>query len=97
MLKGATSKEKITNKILKLFENSFLYNKEIRIPCVEDGQEIQIKITLTTAKENISSNEDKETAAVPSQEASVAPKVANTETSAEEKANLSALLRSLGL
>ena len=103
-LKGAIAKEEITKKILEVFPAAFRYDKEIRIPWTEDGEQVQIKVALTAAKvmvdaggDTVMPGETKETAAVPSQEASVAPKVTNTETSAEEKANLSALLRSLGL
>lgn len=53
-VKGAESKKKITDKILETFEGAFLNDKEIRIPMVEGGSEVQIKVTLTAAKENIS-------------------------------------------
>ena len=104
-LKGATAKQEGTQKILDTFKDSFLYEKEIRIPWVEEGMPLQLKLTLTAAKVMVNAGGDaavpggavEEFAAAPSQETSVAPKVANTETSAEEKANLSALLRSLGL
>ena len=103
-LKGAIAKQEVTQKILDTFKDSFVYEKEIRIPWVEEGVPLQLKVTLTAAKvmvdaggDTVVPGETKETAAMPSQETSVAPKVANTETSAEEKANLSALLRSLGL
>ena len=49
--RGSIAKEEITEKILKDFPNSFKYNKEIRIPWRENGEEIQIKITLTAAKD----------------------------------------------
>lgn len=103
-LKGAIAKQEVTQKILDTFKDSFVYEKEIRIPWVEEGVPLQLKVTLTAAKvmvdaggDTVVPGETKETAAAPSQETSVASKVANTETSAEEKANLSALLRSLGL
>lgn len=103
-LKGAIAKEEITKKILEVFPAAFRYDKEIRIPWTEDGEQVQIKVALTAAKVMVNAGGDTvvpgsavEESAAPSQEISVAPKVANTETSAEEKANLSALLRSLGL
>ena len=102
-LKGAIAKEEITKKILEVFPAAFRYDKEIRIPWTEDGEQVQIKVALTAAKVIVNAGGDAAVpggaveAAAPSQETSVAPKVANTETSAEEKANLSALLRSLGL
>ena len=53
MARGATAKAEITKKILEIFEGSFLNDKEIRIPFDEDGDEVQIKVTLTAAKVNV--------------------------------------------
>lgn len=55
-MKGAEAKAEITKKLLETFEGSFLYNggKEIRIPFNEaEAGDVQIKITLTCAKENV--------------------------------------------
>ena len=52
-VKGAEAKLEITNKILELFPGSFKYDKEIRIPVIENGEEVQIKISLTAAKVNV--------------------------------------------
>ena len=53
--RGAEAKLEITKKLLEVFPNSFMYNegKEIRIPVVENGEVIQIKVTLTAAKTNV--------------------------------------------
>ena len=48
--KGVGAKIKCLNKILEVFEGSFINDKEIRIPCVEDGEYVEIKVTLTCAK-----------------------------------------------
>lgn len=53
MAKGAISKQKATELILKTFPNSFIYDKEIRIPYQEDGELIQLKCVLTCAKVNV--------------------------------------------
>ena len=55
MARGQIAKAEIQKKILNNFEGSFLYNdgKEIRIPIQENGEDIQIKVTLTAAKENV--------------------------------------------
>ena len=52
MARGAEAKKIVIDKLLKTFENSFLYNdgKEIRIPIEENGEIIQIKVALTAAK-----------------------------------------------
>lgn len=102
MAKGQESKSIITKKILDTFSGSFLYNdgKEIRIPLIEGGEEIQIKVTLTCAKENVTVGAD---SAMPGD--FPAPKTqAPTPISTEpvkvtdaEKANVAQLLASLGL
>ncbi len=53
--KGSILKKEIANKILEIFPNSFLYNndKEIRINGNENGEELQIKVTFTTAKTKV--------------------------------------------
>lgn len=53
MPRGQSTKEKITKIILECFPNSFINGKEIRIAAQEDGEEVQIKVTLTAAKENV--------------------------------------------
>lgn len=102
MARGAEAKAKIQKQILEAFPGSFLYNdaKEIRIPVPEGGEMVQIKVTLTCAKENVEMGADaampgdfpapKMTAPTPQRDTPVAP-------SAEEKANVAALLKSLGL
>ena len=55
-LKGSISKEIVTKKILETFEGSFQYEKEIRIPMEEDGNQIQLKCVLTCAKTNVEPN-----------------------------------------
>lgn len=58
MARGQISKTKATEMILKAFPGSFTYDKEIRIPFVEDGEEIQLKCVLTCAKVNVEPNGD---------------------------------------
>ena len=56
-VRGSRAKADITQKILETFEGSFTYEKEIRIPYVEDGVEGQIKLVLTASK-NMVENAD---------------------------------------
>ena len=58
MAKGSTAKEEITKKILEVFQGSFPYDKEIRIPWEENGEQLQIKCVLTCAKVNVSAGND---------------------------------------
>lgn len=53
-MRGQDSKKIIFDKILSTFEGSFMYNnnKELRIPMLENGERVEIKVTLTAAKDN---------------------------------------------
>ena len=103
MAKGAVAKQEIGAKILEVFDGAFYYNngKELRIPCNENGVEVQIKIAMTCAKDNVDpSGESIAPAAVAKEEGPVgnfpAPKK-RTEVTEEEKQNVSDLLKALGL
>ena len=106
MARGQASKLEITKKILSTFDGAFLYNdgKEIRIPTVEDGEEIQVKVTLTAAKENVIPGDDNalpgEKTIINKQEEGInfnqtEKKV--IEPTEEEKQNVRDLLNALGL
>ena len=100
-LKGTILKKEITDKILATFEGSFLYNdgKEIRIPGLEDGQELQVKVALTCAKTNVSPNgEDM----LPGEDISREESITNVsqtsiEITQEEKDNIKKMMEVLGL
>ena len=53
-VRGSIAKEEITEKLMEVFSGSFKNNKEIRIPWKENGEDIQIKVTLTAAKDIVS-------------------------------------------
>lgn len=53
MARGAVSKQAVIDKILEMFQGSFIYGKELRIPMVEDGEQVEIKVTLACAKTNV--------------------------------------------
>lgn len=105
MAKGQESKRVINDKILNMFEGSFLYNdgKEIRIPMEENGEIIQIKCVLTASKVSVEPGSDN---AIPT-----AAKVNNSDVTfennikepeilkvtEEEKSNLVKMMQSLGL
>ena len=98
MAKGTQSKQDAIQKILNLFPNSFLYEKEIRIPYQEDGENIQLKCTLTCAKTNVGENDD---VAIPGE---VVDNTILTDENPnrnmpteEEKENVKKLLESFGL
>lgn len=96
--KGSILKGEIAEKILKTFPGSFLYNdgKEIRINGVENGVEIQIKVTLTAAKEAVSNGISK----IESEgtvDSELPPSEAITEPTEDEQIRLQNLLKKLNL
>lgn len=100
MARGAISKEEATRRILEAFPGSFVYDKEIRIPFIEEGENIQLKCALTCAKVNVEVGGEN---AIPGEEtpavsisASAQP-VAKTEVSEEEKDNLKRMMEALGI
>ena len=99
-VKGAEAKQKITQKILETFPNSFIYDKEIRIPVEENGEIIQIKITLTAAKVAVSPDGmEAVPAATPASDGVLdfSTHAERIEPTDEEKHNIASLLQSLGL
>ena len=82
------------NKILEVFPNSFINGKEIRICGNENGEEVQIKVTLTAAKENIVN----ETAEKPTVAATTASTDDYTvEITSKEKRTVAEMLAALNL
>ncbi len=105
--KGSIAKEQVVASILQHFEGAFKYDKEIRIPVMENGEIVQIKVTLTCAKTNVQAEESSAfSAATPNASVNLAaafpapaaaPKEKAYEPTAEEKQNLSKLLENLGI
>jgi hypothetical protein len=102
MAKGAKVKAKVYKKILEMFPGSFMYNsdKELRIPVTEDGEPIQLKLTLTVSKTPVE-NDNAVAAATEQEEGSfpspVGSPVATPQVSDEEKQTLQAMMERLGL
>ena len=95
--RGSQAKAVVTQKILETFEGSFLYNngKELRIPIVENGEIIQIKVALTAAKVNVECGSD---VALPTAGVAQSASVdADPHLSETEKKEVNDLLDSLGL
>jgi hypothetical protein len=102
--RGAIAKENIATAILETFPGSFKYDKEIRIPMMENGEQIQIKVTLTAAKTNVDVGGD---VAMPGEQAgafAATPEPAQlkrdavvVEPTEQEKENVKSFLNMLGL
>ena len=97
MARGAESKEKLFSRLQEIYPNAFWEdeNKILRIPFIENGENIELKVSLTAAKNNLANdNGFIET-----------PEAANnfkdmiekdlTEPTQEEKDNVAALLKAL--
>jgi hypothetical protein len=99
MAEGAEAKQIVTKKLLEIFDGAFEYGKELRIPMTEGGEQVQIKVTLTCAKENVVCGSDNAIpgdfptpfkAVTPERDTPVA-------TDADERAKVAAMLRKLGM
>ena len=106
--KGQAVKQEVMATILETFgDKAFLYNsgKEIRINCAENGEPVQIKVTLTAAKVAVEAGEDNAVpgAGIKKDNASPFPEPlenkadVKVEVTDEEKANVAKLMASLGL
>lgn len=100
--KGTESKKIIFNKLQELFSNSFFEEEDkiLRIPLDENGTRVEIKVTLTAAKNNLGEGGTTPLSAFSNDQVSNVVSTPNTEElepTQEEKDNVSKLLASLGL
>lgn len=99
-VKGSIAKQEVLAKILEVFPNAFQYDKEIRVPMIENGEEVQIKVTLTAAKVNITNGADTALPGdfpAPTNTPVTPERTAPVEPTAQEKQNVANLLARLGL
>lgn len=102
MAKGAIAKTEFFTKLQEIYPNSFFDNKVLRIPFMEEGNLIELKISAVCAKDVIGGGATSEVAATangggydfeaPAQTVNTA---AMTEPTQEEKDNVAALLKAL--
>lgn len=105
MAKGSESKASIFKKLMETYPDSFWEDQDkiLRIPLTENGEVIEIKVTLTAAKNNLREGAAAASAfTAPSAEevASFMPapdSTVKTEVTEEEKERVAQLLASLGL
>ena len=105
MAKGAEEKQMVINKIKEVFPEAFEYDKTIRIPIGD----VQIKVALTAAKDNVEPGGDTAVPGVKTTKVTIAEGAepvfedasgyvsAVIEPSAEELNAVSNLMESLGL
>lgn len=101
MARGQNSKEDAIQKILNIFPGSFIYEKEIRLPYKEDGEDIQLKCALTCAKTNVEQGGEN---ILPGENNIEIPKIVQKEETQpviqmtqEEKDNIKRLMETFGL
>lgn len=98
MAKGSIAKNEIFNTMLATFKGSFMPDdKTLRIPYTENGEAIEIKVTLTAAKDILGRG-----AAAPDLDFSQSIPTATHEPAAaaptkEEKENVAKLVKALNL
>lgn len=99
--RGSESKNIITAKLLETFAGSFIYDKNVIIPMVENGENLQIKIALTCAKTNVESGMDTAIPGATPQTTTATPKSLDNhgiaEVTEEEKQNVLKAMQALGL
>ena len=101
MARGQEEKLIVINKIKEVFPEAFEYDKTIRIPIGD----VQIKVALTAAKDNVEPGGDAAVPGVKATKATIAEGAepvfedvsATIEPSAEELNAVSSLMESLGL
>lgn len=104
MAKGSQAKQEVFNKILATFPGSFMQDDKIlRIPCIENGETVEIKVTLTAAKDILGAAAGP-TATTESgtfdwgrEESSTVEAAAAAELSEEEKDHIKKMMEALGL
>ena len=100
-MRGQASKQSVEAVLLQTFPGAFKYDKEIRVPMVEDGAEVQIKITLTAAKTNVACGGDTAVpGAVPTDKVAApvgTPSIVDIKPTEEEQERVKALMESLNL
>lgn len=101
MVKGTESKKIIFNKLQELFPNSFFEenDKILRIPLDENGARVEVKVTLTAAKNNLGGEtiESAFDASPVVKNSEIIKEKTALEPTQEEKDNIKKLIASLGL
>ena len=100
--RGSESKNIITAKLLETFAGSFIYDKNIIVPMVENGESLQIKIAVTCAKVNIERGGEAASAPTPAKVNATAAVPSNSATNLtgpteEEKQVIANLLEKMGM
>lgn len=99
MAKGQICKQEILNKMLETFPGSFMQDDKIlRIPMEEGGEPVEIKVTLTAAKDLLGGGGSLDWSdSDVKKDAGTATSPLTTEPTEEEKKNVQTMLERLGM
>lgn len=90
-IRGTQAKAEILAKLQEIYPDAFIVDKVLRIPMVEDGQTVEIKITLTAAKNILGGAKKIEAKTIDTSSPM------STEPTEEEKIKVAEALKSLGM
>ena len=99
MAKGQICKQEILNKMLEVFPGSFMQDDKIlRIPVEENGEPVEIKVTLTAAKDLLAGGGSLDWSdSTDKKDAGTVASPLTTEPTEEEKQNVQRMLEKLGM
>lgn len=99
MAKGQIVKQEILNKMLEVFPGSFMQDDKIlRIPVEEGGEPVEIKVTLTAAKDLLAGGGSLDWSdSTDKKDAGTVASPLTTEPTEEEKQNVQRMLEKLGM
>lgn len=99
MAKGQIVKQEILNKMLEVFPGSFMQDDKIlRIPVEEGGEPVEIKVTLTAAKDLLAGGGSLDWSdSTDKKDAGTVASPLTTEPTKEEKQNVQRMLEKLGM
>ena len=97
--KGQICKQEILNKMLEVFPGSFMQDDKIlRIPVEEGGEPVEIKVTLTAAKDLLAGGGSLDWSdSTDKKDAGTVASPLTTEPTEEEKQNVQRMLEKLGM
>lgn len=99
MAKGADSKKRLFDTLIEKFPNSFWEdeNKILRVPFNEGGERVEVKVTLTAAKNNLREDDNDNIANFGNDSRDKVEDKTSVEPTKEEIDNIQKMLKALNL
>lgn len=96
MTRGSYAKEQITNKLMEIYGgDAAVFDKVLRIRIEEEGVPVEIKVTLTAAKDNLMSSSKIEAASATSLDNEIKVSDTSMKPSEEEVAQIDDYIKQL--